>query len=63
MIKENQKLLARLRDAGINMYGEKKVSRDTLGGKTFVLTGTLPTLTRNEAKEKIEQAGGKAEVM
>lgn len=58
-LKENQKLLARLRDAGINMYGEKKVSRDTLGGKTFVLTGTLPTLTRNEAKEKIEQAGGK----
>jgi DNA ligase (NAD+) len=28
-------------------------------GKTFVLTGTLPTLSRSEAKAKIEQAGGK----
>ena len=30
-----------------------------LQGLTFVLTGTLPTLTREEAKEKIEAAGGK----
>ena len=32
---------------------------DSLADKTFVLTGTLPTLSRNEAKEKIEAAGGK----
>lgn len=31
----------------------------SLTGKTFVLTGTLPNLTRAQAKEKIEQAGGK----
>ncbi len=31
----------------------------TLEGLTFVLTGTLPTLTREAAKEKIESAGGK----
>jgi len=30
-----------------------------LAGKTFVLTGTLPTLTRDEAKDMIEAAGGK----
>ena len=31
----------------------------SLGGLTFVLTGTLPNLTREEAKQKIESAGGK----
>jgi DNA ligase (NAD+) len=30
-----------------------------LAGKTFVITGTLPTLTRDEAKDRIEAAGGK----
>jgi DNA ligase (NAD+) len=41
---------------------EKEVSNSQLGGftgKTFVLTGTLPTLTREEAAAKIELLGGK----
>ena len=34
-------------------------AKDTLAGMTFVLTGTLPTLTRDEASERIKAAGGK----
>jgi DNA ligase (NAD+) len=40
------------------MTAEKKVVGTALNGFTFVLTGTLPNLTRDEAKEKIEAAGG-----
>ena len=39
-------------------YDSGKVS-DELAGKTFVLTGTLPTLTRDQAKKLIEERGGK----
>lgn len=57
----NQRLLAALRDAGLRFEGEKKVERreTPLSGNTFVLTGTLPSLTRDEAGRLIEQAGGK----
>jgi DNA ligase (NAD+) len=41
------------------MTAEKKVRTTELAGLTFVLTGTFPTLSREEAKEKIEAAGGK----
>ncbi len=41
------------------MHAEKRVTTTTLEGLTFVLTGTLPTLTREVAKEKIEAAGGR----
>ncbi len=41
------------------MTAEKKQRSTQLAGLTFVLTGTLPTLTRDEAKAKIEAAGGK----
>jgi DNA ligase (NAD+) len=41
------------------MTAEKRVTTTVLEGLTFVLTGTLPTLTREQAKEKIEAAGGK----
>jgi DNA ligase (NAD+) len=48
-----------LKDAGVDMTAERKQRTAQLTGLTFVLTGTLPTLTRDEAKEKIEAAGGK----
>lgn len=41
------------------MLCETAPAADTFAGKTFVLTGTLPSLTRSEAKEMIEAAGGK----
>ena len=41
------------------MTAEKKQRSTQLAGLTFVLTGTLPTLTRDEAKAGIEAAGGK----
>lgn len=53
------KLIERLKQHGVNMtYDSGKVS-DTLAGKTFVLTGTLPTMTRDQAKALIESHGGK----
>ena len=52
-------LINRLKELGLNMnYSEQKVS-DKLSGLTFVLTGTLPTLKRDQAKEMIEKRGGK----
>ena len=41
------------------MRAEKRVTTDTLAGLMFVLTGSLPTLTREAAKERIEAAGGR----
>jgi DNA ligase (NAD+) len=55
----NQKLVESLRRAGVELTAEKKRHTAQLAGLTFVLTGTLPTMTRDEAKEKIEAAGGK----
>lgn len=53
------KLIERLKELGLNMnYSDQKIS-DKLNGLTFVLTGTLPTLKRDEAKEMIEKRGGK----
>jgi DNA ligase (NAD+) len=57
--KENRNLVKRLADAGVDMSAEKKQRSTQLAGLTFVLTGTLPRMTRDEAKEKIEAAGGK----
>ncbi len=56
----NQELVGRLRAAGLK-FEQKVVEKEggTLAGLTFVLTGTLPHLTREEAKAKIEAAGGK----
>jgi DNA ligase (NAD+) len=55
----NRALVERLRAAGLTFTAEKRVTTNTLAGLTFVLTGTLPTLTREVAKERIESAGGK----
>lgn len=56
----NLHLISRLREAGVNMEASDQPTEDILAGSTFVLTGTLPTLGRSEAKKLIEQAGGKA---
>ena len=56
---KNRALVEHLREAGVEMTAEKKQRSTQLAGLTFVLTGTLPTLTRDEAKAKIEAAGGK----
>ncbi len=57
--KKNRELLDRLRAAGLQFKKERKKRGTALAGKTFVLTGTLPTLKRDEAKQRIEDAGGK----
>jgi DNA ligase (NAD+) len=55
----NLALIKRLKKLGLTMPAEKRITTSTLEGLTFVLTGTLPTLTREAAKELIESAGGK----
>ena len=55
----NRELIDRLKAAGVEMTAEKKQRTRQLAGLTFVLTGTLPNLTREEAKARIEGAGGK----
>ena len=56
----NRRLVERLRKAGLQF--ERKTARSVfsrLSDKTFVLTGTLGSMTRGEAKEMIERLGGK----
>lgn len=57
----NLEVVSRLRDAGVRWpeTSGMQQSAGILAGKTLVLTGSLPTLTRDAAKEKIEAAGGK----
>jgi DNA ligase (NAD+) len=53
-------VLDKLRAAGVNMQGTvREKAGNQLDGKTFVLTGTLPTLSREQATELIEAHGGK----
>jgi DNA ligase (NAD+) len=62
-VPENQQLIASLRSAGLQLQGEGKstapIVETAITGKTFVVTGTLPTLKRDEAKELIRRSGGK----
>ncbi len=56
--KHNVELLDKLADAGIELGRETFVTGGKLSGMTFVLTGTLETMSRDEAKEKIRALGG-----
>jgi DNA ligase (NAD+) len=56
---KNRELIEQLRKAGVAFTGKKKERGTKLAGKTFVLTGTLAHLTRDEAKKMIEDAGGR----
>lgn len=62
-IPANQSLISRLKAAGLQLVAEVEnkdpAGNQSLSGKTFVITGTLPTLKRDEAKELIQKAGGK----
>lgn len=62
----NQTLINRLKTAGLQVANQEspptmggQTEKLPLAGKTFVITGTLPTLKRDEAKELIQKAGGK----
>ncbi len=55
----NRELIEHLKAAGLKMTAEKKQRTTQLAGLTFVLTGTLPNLSREDAKARIEAAGGK----
>ena len=56
---QTKTLIANLKELGLNMRSLREIERDIFAGKTFVLTGTLPTYTRAEAGALIEKYGGK----
>lgn len=56
---ETRIMIERLKGLGLNMKSLKEVKDNRFAGLTFVLTGTLPTFSRNEASEIIESFGGK----
>jgi DNA ligase (NAD+) len=56
---KNRELVERLRHAGLTFSGKKKERGTKLAGKTFVLTGSLTRYSRDEARKKIEDAGGR----
>jgi DNA ligase (NAD+) len=58
---QNREIVEKLRRAGVTLRGQaaRRAAGGPLSGKSFVLTGTLPTLTREQATELIVGAGGK----
>lgn len=64
-VKDNQALIQALQEVGLNLAAEETNNQEQNNNnliftdQTFVITGTLPTLKRDEAKKLIEQAGGK----
>jgi DNA ligase (NAD+) len=55
----NQKLLDKFKKAGVRIEPAKEAPKGKLSGKTFVVTGTLDSMSREEAEEKIRVHGGK----
>ena len=55
----NREVIEQLLVSGIEFQNEERITTVDLSGKTFVLTGTLPTLSRDQAKELLEAAGAK----
>ena len=58
-LEETREMIEKLKSLGLNMQSLKKTVDMRFAGKTFVLTGTLPTYTRGAAAEIIESFGGK----
>ena len=56
---ENQKIVKDMIDGGVRILEVADGKQNPLTGKIFVLTGALETMTRDEAKKRIEKAGGK----
>ena len=56
---ENHKIVTKIIDSGVQIFPNDVHKQGNLTGKIFVLTGTLESLTRSEAKRTIEEAGGK----
>ena len=57
---DNKIMLEKFKQAGVNMEQEVTANGGKFSGLTFVLTGTLTTMSRNEASELIQSLGGKA---
>ncbi len=57
----NRRVIAKLKAAGVNMAQPRRAAAaQPLAGLTFVITGTLPTLSRDAARDFIKARGGKA---
>jgi len=56
----NQKVLAKLQEAGVKMTADNLVTSHILAGKSIVVTGTLKKYQRREIEQQIEQLGGKS---
>jgi DNA ligase (NAD+) len=55
----NKQMIEELKSLGVNPQNATQATSTLFKGKTFVLTGTLPTMTRDEAGDIIKQHGGK----
>jgi DNA ligase (NAD+) len=58
--KKNKELLKDLKEAGVRIVYSRSKAKKKLSNKTFVFTGSLENLTREEAKKKVLELGGKS---